>query len=121
MTLRASRPIPGQADPAKPAALPARTATVRMVEVASRRPAVLRRPAISRAAIAPVQAPPRSEPRSYPDRGSANRSPNQRACKQGRVTARVARPGWPPSAPLPPIPDPRPNQIRAGAKPASGV
>ena len=55
-----------------------RTATVRVVEVASRRPAGMRRPAVRWAAVAPVQAPPRGGPRSYPDRGNADRSPDRR-------------------------------------------
>ena len=41
-----------------------RTATVKVVEVASRRPVGMKRPAVRWAAVAPVQTPPRSGPRS---------------------------------------------------------
>ena len=68
-----------------------RTATVRVVpvEVASHRPAGLRRPAVRWAAVAPVQAPPRSEPRSYQDRGSADCLPDRRGRRGARLTGKA--------------------------------
>ena len=105
-----------------------RTATVRVVEAASRRPAGMRRPAVSWAAVAPVQDPPRSGPRSYPDAAMLTASLTSGAC--------VARPsgpsgsaewvaGWPPSPRFPvsgsspPLPSPAeadPSRSQVGVR-----
>ena len=54
----------------------------------------LRRPAVRRAAGAPVQALPRSEQRSRLDCCSADRSPDRQGREDGREAGRRLRVGW---------------------------